>query len=354
MLRGRSHLLVLAGLLAGWIVIANAQLESAKHTATVSYSRDIAPIIALNCNRCHGKDDRTWWPFNDAAGLDTRTYASLMQGTDKGPIVVPGHPEASLLLSAVRSKSDLRMPLFSPPLTENQIGTIELWIREGAHEDTILVPARTLVVSSVRREELSYVSCLPTTQSYLTLTIRNPQDKNVLQTSVQSTKWGSGYGEEPPGRWVNWSIRAAPTWPEVVNVELQINYAESDPNGTVFVIPYQQGVSDGSASTFLPSPASPPRDAYGRIRFFLNEDADAMVQIAPSVGDVSVVVSSKVDQNLGAGMNYESWDFRDGNGSIVPRGEYVAKIRLVRPGTSTRLQDIAILFSVIPITGGSK
>jgi hypothetical protein len=347
-----QSLLFLLALLGTLLVSATdpreGRAEDAKIDAKVSYSRDIAPILALNCNRCHGGDDRTWWPFSDAAGLNTRSYASLMSGTHLFPVIVPGLPDASLLVADVRSH---KMPFASPPLTERQITTIEQWIREGAREDQLTIPTRTLVISNVRLEELSVVSCLPTTQSYLTLVISDPRNGQVLQTLIQSAKWNPGYGEEKPGRWVNWQVNPdRRTWPRVVNVELQISYAENNPTGTVFVIPYDGGAGNPRSfvSTFLPNPASPPRDTYGRIQFFLKEDADADVQIAPSVGNMIAVVASKVARNLGAGMNYETWDLRDQQGHIVPRGEYVVKIRLVRPGTQTRLQDIAILFSVTP------
>src|SRR5579871_5604802 len=76
-----------------------ASLALALTAAPVSYSRDIAPILAFHCHWCHGNRRQT-----PAGDLDTRTYASLMRGGGLGDVVRPGDPARSLLMQFIEGK----------------------------------------------------------------------------------------------------------------------------------------------------------------------------------------------------------------------------------------------------------
>ena len=93
----------------------------------VSYSQQVAPILAMHCNTCHG----------DAGGLSTRSHAELMAGGNLGIVVVPGNAERSLLVHFIdgRRGEAHRMPLGGRPLSREQIDTIRRWIDEGANKD---------------------------------------------------------------------------------------------------------------------------------------------------------------------------------------------------------------------------
>lgn len=69
----------------------------------ISYSLQIAPVLAMRCNSCHG----------DSGGLSTRTHESLMRGGNLGPIVVPRRPQNSLILDFIEGRRGEahRMPL---------------------------------------------------------------------------------------------------------------------------------------------------------------------------------------------------------------------------------------------------
>ncbi|MBK7925966.1 MAG: hypothetical protein IPJ98_00310 [Bryobacterales bacterium] len=120
--RGSSRLAVIAFAMAGG---AAAQ--------SVSYSREVAPVLAMNCHSCHGAN-----PESVAGGLSTRTWADLKKGGNLGPVIVPGDPERSALLQFVNGDRGEahRMPLGGPPLTAIQISWIQRWIAEGAAEDS--------------------------------------------------------------------------------------------------------------------------------------------------------------------------------------------------------------------------
>ena len=81
-------------------------------------------ILARRCSQCHGAAKM--------AGLDLRTRAALLAGGKRGPAIVPGHPEKSLLYQAVSGVGDLRMPMNGDLLTPEEVATLERWIRDGA------------------------------------------------------------------------------------------------------------------------------------------------------------------------------------------------------------------------------
>jgi len=88
----------------------------------VDFARDIQPILADRCFRCHG-------PKKAEGGLrlDVRRRAKL--GGDTGPALV----ERGELLARITS-TDLakRMPPGGKPLTETQVASIKSWIAAGA------------------------------------------------------------------------------------------------------------------------------------------------------------------------------------------------------------------------------
>ena len=81
-------------------------------------------ILKDHCVACHGE--------SGMSDLDLRTRGGLLQGGKRGPAVVPGDAEASVLARAVRHEGDLAMPLQSPPLSATESGVLEEWINAGA------------------------------------------------------------------------------------------------------------------------------------------------------------------------------------------------------------------------------
>lgn len=105
-------------------------LAAAAPAAPVSFSREIAPILADQCLECHRAEKA-----KGSYRLDS--FARLLQPGDSGQAaVVAGKPEASLLhgLLVTRDEAD-RMPKKADPLTGAQIERIARWIREGAAFD---------------------------------------------------------------------------------------------------------------------------------------------------------------------------------------------------------------------------
>jgi hypothetical protein len=96
--------------------------------ASVDYIREVKPILAENCYRCHGVSQQ-----RSALRLDTAALA--LKGGDNGPALKPGNSPGSLLVQLVKgTHADLsRMPYKKPPLTEAQIALLAQWIDQGAN-----------------------------------------------------------------------------------------------------------------------------------------------------------------------------------------------------------------------------
>src|SRR5260221_8456477 len=87
------------------VPIAVAKLDRKE---PVAFEKDVAPIFANKCQVCHAG--------NLTEGkLDLGTHASLMKGGKKGPPIVAGKAEESLLWQMA---SHRKKPIM-PPKTEN-------------------------------------------------------------------------------------------------------------------------------------------------------------------------------------------------------------------------------------------
>lgn len=109
---------------------AAADIPRATGKETVSFLRDLAPLVHEKCAACHGRERRA------GGQLSLLTAAQLFQGGESGRPVVPGKPGESLLLGKLKGTAEgERMPLREPPLADDLIAKFEKWITEGATFD---------------------------------------------------------------------------------------------------------------------------------------------------------------------------------------------------------------------------
>ena len=96
------------------------------------FEKRVRPLFAEHCYECHSASAKKL-----KAGLRLDARASILRGGESGPAVMPGQPDDSLLLKAVRyHDKDLQMP---PPqngqarkLADAQIADLAEWVRLGA------------------------------------------------------------------------------------------------------------------------------------------------------------------------------------------------------------------------------
>jgi hypothetical protein len=98
---------------------------------TVSFSRDIRPILSHNCYQCHGPDEK-----QRKADLRLDTKDGLFTDLGGGQaIVAPGKPQASEMLARVTAReAGKRMPprKTGKKLTAHEIELLVRWVKQGA------------------------------------------------------------------------------------------------------------------------------------------------------------------------------------------------------------------------------
>jgi mono/diheme cytochrome c family protein len=87
------------------------------------FERRVRPILAEHCWSCHGEKKQQ-------AGLRLDSRDAAIKGSDNGPIVVPGKPDDSQLVAAIRRTGDLKMPPKSK-LPDDGVAALTEWVRLG-------------------------------------------------------------------------------------------------------------------------------------------------------------------------------------------------------------------------------
>ena len=89
-----------------------------------TFHSEIRPILAQHCLACHGPDSQL-------SGLNLSTLEGLLSGgARRGPAVVPGHPEQSVLIRVLVGDLTPSMPMGSARLPDGKIRAIAKWIEQ--------------------------------------------------------------------------------------------------------------------------------------------------------------------------------------------------------------------------------
>lgn len=96
----------------------------------VSFRRDIAPILLVQCQACHG-------PKQAEGGYRVDTFAHVMDAGDSevSPFTAEKVDESEVFRRITSTDEDERMPAESDPLDKSQIDLIRRWIAQGAKYD---------------------------------------------------------------------------------------------------------------------------------------------------------------------------------------------------------------------------
>src|SRR5688572_510533 len=102
--------------------------QAGSDTGVDFFERKIRPVLVERCYECHSAQAEKL-----KGGLLLDTKEGVLKGGDTGPAIVPGNPEKSLLIKAVRYTSDdLQMPPKNKKLPDEQIADLEEWVKMGA------------------------------------------------------------------------------------------------------------------------------------------------------------------------------------------------------------------------------
>jgi Planctomycete cytochrome C len=117
-----------------WVAVACVALaqKPGKDGGGRYFDTRVAPILSKRCLGCHNND------LNDG-GISFQDRDTLLKGGGRGPAVVPGKPEESVLIQAVRQDGDLKMPP-GGKLSKRDAAVLREWIRRGADWGSKLRP----------------------------------------------------------------------------------------------------------------------------------------------------------------------------------------------------------------------
>jgi hypothetical protein len=126
--RRTKRALGLVGLALGWLpALPAAELTPGD---VEFFEAKIRPILVESCYKCHSAE-----AGKSKGDLLLDTKAALAKGGATGAAIVPGDPDKSLLIQAVRhTDADLKMPPEEEggKLPPEQVALLEEWVRRGA------------------------------------------------------------------------------------------------------------------------------------------------------------------------------------------------------------------------------
>ena len=107
------------------------------------FESKVRPVLAANCHGCHTK--------TQMGGLRLDSRDAALKGGKSGPALVPGKPDDSLMIQAVRrTHARLKMPP-TAALSESDTAALAEWVKQGA-----IWPDSPLAATDTRRDFWSF------------------------------------------------------------------------------------------------------------------------------------------------------------------------------------------------------
>ncbi len=88
------------------------------------FEKQVRPILVNRCEDCHNED-------SPESGLQVDSLEGLLRGGDRGPAIVPGKPQQSLIIGAVKHSGQIFMPP-KEKIPRREITVLAKWVEIGA------------------------------------------------------------------------------------------------------------------------------------------------------------------------------------------------------------------------------
>ena len=155
------------------------------------FEKKIRPVLADHCYKCHAADAE-----KIKGGLTLDTRAGIRAGGDSGPAIVPGSPERSKLVLALRHKNpDTAMPP-KGKLADGVIADFEAWVKMGAPDprDGRAAAAKKYEIDLAKGRE--FWAFRPVTRP--TIPAVKPQPSNPIDAFILAKLEAKGLTPTPP------------------------------------------------------------------------------------------------------------------------------------------------------------
>ncbi len=145
------------------VIAVNTALNAAAAPPTPAqiefFETSVRPLLVTHCDRCHSSS-----ATKVKGGLRLDSLAGILTGGDTGPALVPGDPDHSLLITAIRyGNPDLEMPPKSK-LPPEAIKVLEQWVNTPTRHHS-LTAGRSCAAQRTTRTaapwQYQYQPCTP-------------------------------------------------------------------------------------------------------------------------------------------------------------------------------------------------
>ena len=102
--------------------------------ASSLFGEHVRPLLETRCLSCHDSELKQ-------SGLDLSTREGLLRGGSRGPAIVAGDAEQSLLVQLVRHNRKPGMPFMSAKLSDDVLARVVEWVNAGAPYDEAVIAA---------------------------------------------------------------------------------------------------------------------------------------------------------------------------------------------------------------------
>ncbi|QDU93105.1 PSD1 and planctomycete cytochrome C domain-containing protein [Lignipirellula cremea] len=164
LLRSAARRLLLACLASLLVCLAtsagnnagSARAEDPSAEGTALFNRSVLPVLQQKCYDCHSHA-----AGKSKGGLMLDSRGGWTQGGESGPAIIPGKPDESLLLEAIRHGS-LEMPP-DEKLPAETVALIAQWISLGAPDPRTADPSQGAMHQRIAKAQESHWSFQPIT-----------------------------------------------------------------------------------------------------------------------------------------------------------------------------------------------
>ncbi len=150
-----------------------AEITTLSKADSEFFESKVRPIFANNCYKCHSDQAPKL-----KGGLSVEFREPMLKGGDTGPAIVPGHPDKSLLIEAIRYVNpDLQMPPKGKKLSDDEIAALVEWVKRGAPD------SRSAAAQATARKTATQHWAFQPIKKQITPTVKNA---NWCQTPVDN------------------------------------------------------------------------------------------------------------------------------------------------------------------------
>ena len=166
-----------------------ARAEETADTSTVSFIRDVAPVLVKRCVSCHS-DKKAESNYR----LDTFEALGKPGDFEMNPVTAGDIDDSEILRLITSSDPDERMPRGSEALSEKEIALIKLWIEQGATFDGEKVD-RLLSEIIPRPTHATPPEVYPISMPITSLLFHSVQNELIVSGHHELTIWNLETGE---------------------------------------------------------------------------------------------------------------------------------------------------------------